>query len=83
MVREVILSKLKCKYWIIRANTMVRKVVNSCLLCKRIRGKPGSQLMANLPDTRVVGCVPAFTNTGIIIFIIIKTPKRRQRRKRT
>lgn len=66
--RESILSNLRKKYWIVRANSMARKIVNECVLCKKIQGKTGTQLMADLPSTRVQGDLPAFTNTGVDYF---------------
>ena len=66
--RETILNHLRQKYWLIKANTTVRKIVNKCITCKKIHGKPGEQIMSSLPEIRVSGDVPAFFHTGLDCF---------------
>ena len=80
--REVILSMARNKYHIVRANTLARKVCNECVICRKVNGKPLSQVMADLPETRVVGDHPPFTNTGIDYFgpFIIKHGRKTEKR---
>ena len=66
--RESILAALRKRYWIIKANSMARKIVNSCVICKKLQGKTGEQIMANLPTKRLTGDVPVFTNTAVDYF---------------
>lgn len=66
--REVILAKLRTNYWIIKANTLVRKVCRDCLVCRRVLGKPSEALMADLPRDRLDGDVPPFTDVAIDYF---------------
>lgn len=63
--RDSILSKLREKYWVLRANTLARSVTNNCFTCRKIQAKPSQQIMAELPRTRVTGDVPAFTHVGV------------------
>ena len=60
-----VLAELRLKYWIIKSNSTVKKVLQDCIDCKRRNAQPSRQLMAPLPDDRVIGCKPPFTATGI------------------
>ena len=46
----------------------MKKIANSCIVCKKIQGRCGEQLMAPLPKERVQACKSPFTNTGIDFF---------------
>lgn len=41
--RQHVLSLLREKYWIVRANSAVRRVLNDCIVCRRQRASPGQQ----------------------------------------
>ncbi|XP_058811296.1 uncharacterized protein LOC131676191 [Topomyia yanbarensis] len=41
------------QYWIVGCQTVVRKVVQGCPRCVRLKGKTAKQLMGNLPAERV------------------------------
>lgn len=43
------LSELRQRFWIPSSSTAIRKVINRCVTCRRLHGKAGKQLMANLP----------------------------------
>lgn len=62
--RESILSYLRRNYWVVKGNSLARKVVSNCTLCKKIQGRPCQQLMSDLPEIRVQGDNPVFSNTG-------------------
>ncbi|XP_033116710.1 uncharacterized protein LOC117116716 [Anneissia japonica] len=53
--------------WIIGAHNLVRSIINKCNICKRLRGQPVTQQMADLPKDRLES-VPPFTNVGIDVF---------------
>ena len=63
--REYILSKCKEKFWILNARRLIRRLLDKCFLCRKIRAKSMSQMMANLPDVRETTFEPAFTSTGL------------------
>lgn len=48
------LSNLSQKYYIISATTLVKSVINKCVTCFRYRAQNAQQLMASLPQDRVV-----------------------------
>ena len=62
--QELLLSILRMQFWILSGRSEVRKIIHRCLPCVKNRGKTASQLMANLPSTRVQPSRP-FTVTGI------------------
>jgi len=51
--KEHVLSLVREQCWIINARSVVRRIVNSCVICRRYRPKPLSQRMADLPSDRV------------------------------
>ena len=46
------LNQLLQRYWILRSTAVVRRVLNSCMHCRRRYEKPGAQKMAELPSSR-------------------------------
>ena len=46
---------------------MIRNFIKNCMICKRLRGKLETQLMAPLPRERLE-TEPPFTNTGLDVF---------------
>ncbi|XP_062704119.1 uncharacterized protein LOC115258504 [Aedes albopictus] len=57
-------STLRQQYWIIGCQTVVRKVVQGCTRCVRLKGKTAGQLMGNLPPARVLA-TRAFSHVGV------------------
>ncbi|XP_072178154.1 uncharacterized protein [Diadema setosum] len=55
--------EVRKKYWVIGDMALARQVVRSCVTCKRYRGKPVQQRMADLPEFRVTPCSPPFKTT--------------------
>lgn len=53
--------------WICGARRVVASTVHRCVPCTRLRGKPASQKMADLPTERVE-VAPPFTHTGLDCF---------------
>ena len=66
--REYVLSLLRERFWLIRANVTVRSVLASCFDCRRRQGAVGEQKMADLPRPRVTPDQPPFTCVGIDYF---------------
>ncbi|XP_070203690.1 uncharacterized protein [Littorina saxatilis] len=60
-------SLLSSGIWICSARKVVSSVIHRCIHCARLRGRPSSQKMANLPSDRVEAA-PPFTNTGLDCF---------------
>ena len=66
--RNYVLSLLRKRYWIIKGNSAVCRVLKDCLDCRRKFGPVGAQKMSDLPDDRVVSEKPPFTNVGVDYF---------------
>ncbi|XP_013392383.1 uncharacterized protein LOC106160350 [Lingula anatina] len=66
--RDYVLSQLRSRYWIIKANSTVRHVLHSCHDCKRRQASPCVQQMSDLPEERVKPDKPPFTYVGIDYF---------------
>ena len=66
--RETLLSHLRSKYFIVGCSNLVKRVLRECLICRKVQGKPSTQLMADLPSDRVTSYAPPFTATGIDYF---------------
>ena len=66
--RQHVLSDIRRKFWVLRANAEVRRVLNKCVGCRRRFRPPESQKMADLPEERLQFCQPPFFTTGIDCF---------------
>ena len=66
--RNHMLSELRQKFWMTRANTAIRKICGRCVTCRRLHGKAGKQLMADLPQQRVLPDDPPFTRVEVDYF---------------
>ena len=61
---EFTLAESRRRYWILKGRQAIKKVVWRCVTCRRIRGKPQEQMMAELPDFRVSIAQP-FADTAV------------------
>ena len=61
---QMLLSLVRGTFWPIHGLKIAKKIVNSCVPCKRVRPTHMSQLMGNLPSDRVTPSRP-FTIIGI------------------
>lgn len=66
--KEYVLSLIRQKFWIVGARPLVKRVLRECVLCKRLKGKPGVQQMADLPAERVTPDNPPFSYVGVDCF---------------
>ena len=66
--RQHVLTSLREKFWVVRANAAVRRVLSRCLTCRRLQGRPLSQKMADLPVDRVTPDHPPFTFAAVDLF---------------
>ena len=66
--REALIAHLKLKYHIVGGTSLVKRILNDCVICRRVQGKPCTQFMAELPRERVIGDSPPFSTTGIDYF---------------
>ena len=53
--------------WIVGASRRISNCINQCTTCKKLRGKPQTQIMADLPEERLE-TPPPFTNVGFDVF---------------
>ncbi|XP_046567991.1 uncharacterized protein LOC124276394 [Haliotis rubra] len=65
--RNHVLSALREKYWVIKANSAVRTILSRCVTCRKLRTPACEQKMADLPSIRVKP-TPPFTYTGVDFF---------------
>lgn len=66
--REHVLSAIRQRYWILRARTLVRRVLHKCVKCRRRHASTMQQIMGNLPKERLTPFQPPFTYTGTDFF---------------
>lgn len=59
-----LLAITRQRFWPIKGKSMARSIVQNCIVCVRARPKLLSQIMGNLPATRVTPARP-FINTGV------------------
>ena len=66
--RGVTLNQLRNSgFWIICGNSATRSVISKCVICRSLRGKFGTQKVAELPRQRFTDS-PPFTYFGVNIF---------------
>ncbi|XP_068207476.1 uncharacterized protein [Palaemon carinicauda] len=63
-----ILSLMREKFWAVKGNAAVRRVLSRCTRCHGAHGKVIEQLMADLPPDRVESGKPPFYRTGVDLF---------------
>ncbi|GFX37817.1 integrase catalytic domain-containing protein [Trichonephila clavipes] len=53
---EATLANIKNSFWIPSARNVVRKILRTCITCRKVSAKGSQQLMADLPAARVTAC---------------------------
>ncbi|KAK7944963.1 hypothetical protein WMY93_000691 [Mugilogobius chulae] len=66
--RNHMLAKLREKFWIPGATGAIRRLLSKCVVCRRLHGTAGKQLMADLPECRLLPDDPPFTRVGMDYF---------------
>ncbi|XP_078363513.1 uncharacterized protein LOC144647606 [Oculina patagonica] len=66
--QEYVLTYLRQKFWIVKGRTAVCKVLGSCLTCRKQNALRGQQMMADLPDDRLIPGEPPFSYVGVDFF---------------
>ncbi len=79
--RNHVIAAIREKYWVIKVNAAVRRVLSECVFCLRHHGKPTKQKMADLPEDRITPA-PPFTHTGVDYFGPFIIKERRKELKR-
>ena len=80
--RTYVLADIRKKYWIVKGNAAVRKVLRKCVQCRKHQSPVCQQVMADLPSTRVSIGDPPFTHTGVDCFGPFYIKQRRSQVKR-
>jgi len=61
---QLMLHHLRQRYWIIGSRNLVKAHIRRCVTCARQAAKASTQLMGNLPESRV-NPSPPFSHTGV------------------
>ena len=80
--QEHTLNLLRERFWICKARSLVRKIINKCFVCKKGHAPKLDQQMAPLPKYRVAAYEPPFTYVGIDMFgpLLIKQSRLKPKR---
>ena len=63
-----VLAFIQQRFWIVRGLSAIRKVLAKCMDCRKLKARPGEQIMAPLPSARVAPTDPPFTHVGLDYF---------------
>ena len=66
--RQHVMADVSRSYWVLGANSAVRRVLSRCVSCRRRQAPPETQKMADLPEDRVQDGEKPFTRTGVDFF---------------
>lgn len=61
-------AKTRTKYWIVRAHDLAKSVKFRCVVCREIGARVESQVMADLPKSRLAPFTPPFHHTSCDYF---------------
>ena len=79
---DATLNQIRKNYWIINAKVAIRRILKDCVICKRRDGRPGNQIMAELPTARLQINEPPFSCTGVDYFEPLLVRQGRSNKKR-
>lgn len=57
-------AKTRTKYWIVRAHDLAKSIKFHCVVCHEIGARDESQVMADLPQSRLAPFTPPFHHTS-------------------
>jgi hypothetical protein len=79
---EWVLSRIRCKYWITSARSLLRSIKSDCVVCRKLYDSPCVQKMANLPFDRLTSNHPPFSVVGTDCFgpIMVKVGRSQVKR---
>ena len=66
---EYVLSLIRQKIWIVGARPLVKRILKEYVLCRRLKGNPGVQQIADLPSVRITPDNPPFSYVGLDCFV--------------
>ena len=66
--RQRVLSYFRESFWILKANSSVRKVLSECVTCRKLYATAEVQLMAILPKERLTPNESPFLHVGTDLF---------------
>jgi hypothetical protein len=66
--RNHMLARLRETYWLVYAPSAIRKLLSTCIVCRRQSASVGEQKMSNLPKDRVTPDEPPFIRVGVDYF---------------
>ena len=66
--KDAVLTRLSQRFWVLGVGETVKGVLNKCLPCKRYHARVGEQIMAALPEERIITGKPFFDNTSVDLF---------------
>ena len=74
--------EVRQRYWVVGAGPEIRKMIRSCVTCRKVNARPQKQLMADLPQERVSAETPAFFSVQLDVFgpIMVKTGRVERKR---
>ena len=74
--------RLRQRYWVVGAGPEVRRIIRSCVRCRKVNALPQQQLMADMPRERVSAETPAFSSVLLDVFgpIVVKTGRVERKR---
>ena len=65
---EWVLSIICKHFWIVKGRSLIKRMIKSCITCRRLYAKPCVQIKADLPRDRLEINRPPFTVVGVDIF---------------
>ena len=60
-----LLSMLSRRFGVVSGREVIKECTNHCMICKKNKAAPASQLMGPLPQIRLKFIIRAFSNVGI------------------
>ena len=66
--QNYVLSAVRGKFWIPKANSLIRTILGKCVTCRKIHAPLGAQKMADLPPDPVTPGMPPFSFVGVDYF---------------